>query len=159
MPRQRAVTSRFIADIPITSGDPMEFMKALDYSYVIRCFSPPFFGIGAEPFLTTRHSRHVSSYTVSGHRFTHHSISLLLYRILLPASIEKNDSTSNGLPQPRLLDPSGTYILQASVRVQDGSKVETMTKGVNELLGLKETLRGVVELEIGDRLALDPRVR
>lgn len=38
--RQRAVTSRFIADIPITSGDPMEFMKALDYSYVspLLCF-------------------------------------------------------------------------------------------------------------------------
>ena len=32
--RQRAVTSRLIADIPITSVDPMEFMKALDYSYV-----------------------------------------------------------------------------------------------------------------------------
>lgn len=31
--RQRAVTSRLIADIPITSGDPVEFMKALDYSY------------------------------------------------------------------------------------------------------------------------------
>ena len=107
----------------------------------------------------TRHSRHVSSYTISGHRFTHHSICLLLYRILLPASKEKNDSTSDGLPEPRLLDPSGTYILQASVRVQDGSKVETMTKGVNELLGLKETLKGVVELEIGDRLALDTRVR
>ena len=30
--RQRAVTSRFIADTPITSGDPMELMKALDYS-------------------------------------------------------------------------------------------------------------------------------
>lgn len=33
--RQRAVTSRLIADIPITSGDPMKFMKALDYSYVL----------------------------------------------------------------------------------------------------------------------------
>ena len=63
------------------------------------------------------------------------------------------------LPQARLLDLSGTYILQASVRIQDGSKVESMTKGVNELLGLKETLKGVVELEIGDRLALDTRVR
>ena len=160
MARQRAVTSRFIADIPITSGDPMEFMKALDYSYVIAAF-PPFFRHRSRPFSNdaTRHSRHVSSYTISGHRFTHHSISLLLYRIFLPASIEKNDSASDGLPQPRLLDPSGTYILQASVRVQDGSKVETMTKGVNELLGLKETLKGVVELEIGDRLALDTRVR
>lgn len=37
--RQRAVTSRLVADIPITSGDPMEFMKALDYSYVSVPFS------------------------------------------------------------------------------------------------------------------------
>lgn len=132
--RQRTVTSRLIADVRITSGDPMEFMKALDYS-------------------------HVSTYTISGHRFTHHSASLLLYRVTLPADALKTDSTSGGLPQARLLDPSGTYILQASVRVQDGSKVETMTKGVNELLSLKETLKGVVELEIGDRLALDTRVR
>lgn len=132
--RQRAVTSRLVAEIPITSGDPVEFMKALDYS-------------------------HVSTYTISGHRFTHHSASLLLYRVTLPANMVGNGSTSGGLHQARLLDPSGTYILQASVRVQDGSKVETMTKGVNELLGLKETLKGVVELEIGDRLALDTRVR
>ncbi|KAL9130998.1 MAG: hypothetical protein Q9175_006881 [Cornicularia normoerica] len=132
--RQRAVTSRLVADIPITSGDPMEFMKALDYS-------------------------HVSTYTISGHRFTHQSASLLLYRVTLPATAAESESTNGGRPQARLLDPSGTYILQASVRVQDGSKVETMTKGVNELLGLKETLKGVVELEIGDRLALDTRVR
>jgi len=45
------------------------------------------------------------------------------------------------------------------VRVQDGSKVETMSKGVNELLGLKETLKACVELEMGDRLALDTRMR
>lgn len=63
------------------------------------------------------------------------------------------------ISKSRLLDPSGTYILQAAVRVQDGSKVETMTKGVNELLSLKETLKGVVEMEMGDRLALDTRVR
>ena len=109
--------------------------------------------------LTTSYTRHVSSYTISGYRFTHHSTSLLLYRIGLPATAAEIEPTSSGLPQTRFLDPSGTYILQASLRVQDGSKVETMTKGVNELLGLKETLKGVVELEIGDRLALDTRVR
>lgn len=32
--RQRAVTSRLIVDTPITSGDPMKFMTALDYTYV-----------------------------------------------------------------------------------------------------------------------------
>lgn len=59
----------------------------------------------------------------------------------------------------RVLDASGAYILQASVRVQDGSKVETVQRGVSELLGLRETLRGVVELEMVERLALDTRVR
>lgn len=34
--RQRPVTSRQISDVPITSGDPMKFMSALDYSYVPR---------------------------------------------------------------------------------------------------------------------------
>ena len=152
--RQRAVTSRFIADIPITSGDPMEFMKALDYSYVSLPSSPC--ETFSRPFILFRH---VSTYTISGHRFTHHSASLLLYRVTLPASIGQDKSTSSDLPQPRLLDPSGTFILQVSARVHDGSRVETMTKGVNELLGLKENLKGVVELEIGDRLALDTRVR
>jgi len=34
-----------------------------------------------------------------------------------------------------------------------------MTKAVNELLALKEMLKGCVELEVGERLALDTRVR
>lgn len=33
--RHRAVTSRLITDTPITSGDPLKFMTALDYTYVI----------------------------------------------------------------------------------------------------------------------------
>ena len=33
-PGRRQITSRLMADIPITSGDPMQFIKALDYTYV-----------------------------------------------------------------------------------------------------------------------------
>ncbi len=58
-----------------------------------------------------------------------------------------------------LLDPSGAYLLQASVRVQDGGKPESMTLAVNELLAIRETLKGLVELEPGDRLAMDTRVK
>ena len=50
-------------------------------------------------------------------------------------------------------------MLQASVRVQDGSKPDIMGRGIKELLALKEALKGCVELEVGDRLALDTRVR
>ena len=69
------------------------------------------------------------------------------------------ETTNIDLSRTRPLDPSGTYILQAAVRVQDGSKMETITKATNELLALKEMLRGCVDLEMGDRLALDTRVR
>lgn len=77
---------------------------------------------------------------------------------LLKASIG-HDIPSLDIANSRLLDPSGTYMLQAAVRVQDGSKVEIMTKGVTELLSLKETLKGIVDMEMGTRLALDTRVR
>ena len=68
-------------------------------------------------------------------------------------------SFPNDVEKGRLLDPSGAYVLQVSVRVQDGSKVELVNRGMTELLNLKETLKGIVELEVGDRLAMDTRVR
>ena len=57
------------------------------------------------------------------------------------------------------LDPSGTYLLQASIRVQDGNKPEIMSMGINELKAFKDLMKGVVEMEVGDRLALDTRAR
>ena len=68
-------------------------------------------------------------------------------------------SISSDMSKAILLDASGTYVLQASIRVQDGAKVEMMNKGMNELMNLKETLKGAVELDMGDRLAMDTRVR
>lgn len=56
-------------------------------------------------------------------------------------------------------DRSGSYILQASIRVQDGSKPESMTLGITELQAFKEMMKGVVNLEVGDRLAMDTRVK
>jgi mediator of RNA polymerase II transcription subunit 18 len=57
------------------------------------------------------------------------------------------------------LDTSGGYILQASIRVQDGTKPETLTLATNELARFKELIKGVVDLAAGDRLALDTRMR
>jgi mediator of RNA polymerase II transcription subunit 18 len=57
------------------------------------------------------------------------------------------------------LDPSGSYILQAAIRTADGSKPESMVLGIDELKAVRESLQGVVNLEVGDRLALDPRVK
>ena len=57
------------------------------------------------------------------------------------------------------LDPSGSYILQAAIRIADGSKPESMALGIDELKGIRESLQGIVNLEVGDRLALDTRVK
>ena len=38
-PGRRQITSRLMADIPITSGDPIQFMKALDYTYVTMLYA------------------------------------------------------------------------------------------------------------------------
>ena len=57
------------------------------------------------------------------------------------------------------LDPSGGYVLQASARVQDGTKPDSINLAINELKAFKDMMKGVVEMEIGNRLALDTRVK
>lgn len=97
------------------------------------------------------HDSHTSTFHVSGHRFTHLYTSLILSRVHIPASSPSETS--------RLLDPSGTYLLQVSLRVQDGSKPELMSRGISELVALRDMLKGVVELVVPDRLSLDTRLR
>ncbi|KAI9829082.1 MAG: Mediator of RNA polymerase II transcription subunit 18 [Thelocarpon impressellum] len=135
---RRPVTSRMIAGADLTEGDAMEFTDAFGYSYV-------------------------SEYILEGHRVIHNNVILLLHRVLqFPPSDGGEQGARQKLPPFESLvplDPSGTYILQASIRVHDGSKPESMTLGINELKGLKDVMRGVVDLEVGDRLALDTRFR
>ncbi|KAL9612111.1 MAG: hypothetical protein Q9167_003263 [Letrouitia subvulpina] len=121
---RRPVTLRLMADTPITAGDPMAFMKAMEYT-------------------------HISTHHLQGHRWTQNNISLILIRPLL----------SSGNKNSRPLDPSGAYLLTASIKVQDGTKPEQISRGVRELVALKDTLKGSIDLEPADRLALDTRVK
>ena len=104
----------------------------------------------------------------------HNNVIVLLYRLLRVPETNSNPLKVSGgrseagpgsldavhhLSSWKPLDPSGSYILQASVRVQDGSKPESMSLGTSELQNFKEMLKGVVDLEVGDRLAMDTRVR
>lgn len=57
------------------------------------------------------------------------------------------------------LDASGAYTLHAAVRVLDASKPEVVTRATNELLQFKETMKGVVDMRVVDRLALDTRLK
>lgn len=59
----------------------------------------------------------------------------------------------------QLLDQSGTYILEAKVRVQDFKDASVLEAGVNELKAFQTSMRGCVELSLPDRLTMDTRVK
>ena len=73
----------------------------------------------------------------------------------------KESSNGKGKQEKKeiLLDASGAYVMEASVKVRDGQDLKTMSKGVEELVAFRDVMRGCVDLEVGDRLSLDTRVR
>ncbi|KAI9801291.1 MAG: Mediator of RNA polymerase II transcription subunit 18 [Piccolia ochrophora] len=148
---RRPVTSRSTLSVDISEGNPFKFMEALGYSFV-------------------------SEYLIEGHRLVYNNISILLHRVLrFPSESAPRDERSStnttvaptATPRSQLppldvmvpVDTSDSFILQTFVHVQDGSKPESMAAGINELKGFKDLVKGVVDLEIGDRLALDTRVK
>lgn len=93
----------------------------------------------------------------------HKNATIYLHRILrLPNSIPTSDSPVESLPplqKLELLDSSGAYILQVSIKIQDNYKPETREKATAEMLAFKNVMKGVVELNPAERLSLDTRVK
>ncbi|KAK6358829.1 Mediator of RNA polymerase II transcription subunit 18 [Orbilia brochopaga] len=127
---KRPVTSRMIHHATISDGDALSFVECLGYMLL-------------------------SEYILSGYFFVYHNIYVTLTRTLLPPQ----PFTPFPVGSLQSLDPADSYILQASIKVSNANEQEAMNKGVEELKTLKNELRGVVDLEIGDRLSLDTRVR
>jgi mediator of RNA polymerase II transcription subunit 18, fungi type len=102
----------------------------------------------------------VNEYVIEGDVFVHNDTVLFLHRILnYPEDSQQGQRPRTALPPLKdltLLDPSGSYLLQASATVQDGAKPETATQ---RLYGLRDQLRTAVKLEQADRLSLDTRVK
>ncbi|KAI9676782.1 MAG: Mediator of RNA polymerase II transcription subunit 18 [Trizodia sp. TS-e1964] len=138
----RSVTSRMISIVDITDGNGLDLMAEQGNMY---------------------------EYVLEGHQAIHNNIILHLFRIRRFPKRSQSQAASNSGPSPlkrlpplkslRLLDPSGGYILQASIRLQDGGKPESISLGVDELKQFKELTKGVIELDAGERLALDTRVK
>ncbi|MCJ1374275.1 Mediator of RNA polymerase II transcription subunit 18 [Loxospora ochrophaea] len=119
-------------------------------------------------FLSALGYAHTATYDLVGHRLTHGNVDLFLSQCEIPEGGEHSEQSKQSppsgtnecsSPHGRPLDPSLTLLLRASLLLQDGSNPEVLAAGVAELTGLKEMLRGVVELEKGERLGLDTRVR
>ena len=88
---------------------------------------------------------------------------LFLHRVLNypPGWLKDPSRPTDSLPsleQLVPLDPSGNYILQASITVQDVNP-DMLRVAAHRLLRVKDHLKSVAKLEPGDRLALDTRVK
>jgi mediator of RNA polymerase II transcription subunit 18, fungi type len=87
---------------------------------------------------------------------------LLLHRILRYPTANPDPKLRTLLPsfdELKPLDPSGAYILEAKIRLSDGSNASLVNVGQQELERLQNRMKGVVELKVPDRLALDTRVK
>lgn len=95
--------------------------------------------------------------------FIHNDIVLNLHRVLhYPTTPGEENQPRHQMPtlqQMAPLEKSGSYVLQASMMVQDGSNQETMKTASQHLFGLREQLKSAVRLEMADRLSLDTRVK
>jgi mediator of RNA polymerase II transcription subunit 18 len=105
----------------------------------------------------------VTEYYIEGHRFVHSNVIILLHRILHEPGV-RNLQTEPKVNPPafdalQLLDQSGTYILEAKVRVQDFKDASVLESAVDELKRFQTQMRGCVELVLPDRLTMDTRVK
>jgi hypothetical protein len=107
--------------------------------------------------------RYVSRYVVIGHKFYDQDITLFLQRIMRASNSEvgKNTTDIETFPQAGDLESlakSDECLLSATIESTDGSNSELRERAVRQLLMMKETMKGAVNLVPGDRLALDTKV-
>lgn len=107
--------------------------------------------------------RFVTEYYVEGHRLVHNNVVIYLHRVLHEPGVRNlQQAPKTELPSfaaLELLDPSGAYILEAKVRVQEFNNTAVMEAGVNELKKFQREMKGCVEVTLPDWLPLDTRVK
>ncbi|KAF2405203.1 hypothetical protein EJ06DRAFT_525739 [Trichodelitschia bisporula] len=134
-PGKRSAAIRFAVNQDVVHGDPEAYMQAMEYRY---------------------QSRHL----LEGHRLVYNNVVISLYRAFVP----REDSATALSPLPprsqlQLLDPSGTYIVEANIRLSDRSNPTIINTGLKELDRLRTQLRDIIDLKVPDRLKLDTRVK
>lgn len=107
--------------------------------------------------------RYASQYSSSGVRFVHHNLVIYMTRLYTSGNIASDGDMLNAPPpaleNANLLDPSGAWLVEVCVKVDDGGNTGLRDRATKELEGFKRELEGAVDLGMPDRLALDPRVK
>lgn len=97
----------------------------------------------------------------SGHRFIQGHVVFKVVRLLLPKAPQESpfEATPPTAEQLKLLDPSGSYLIEASVKVEDRTNNKLTELASKELLDLEKMLQGSIELYAPDRLTLETRIK
>jgi len=108
--------------------------------------------------------RRVLTYYLEGQRLICKDVVLSLYRNLIAKTGQEAVQVGKGglvpaIAEMELVDASGGFVLEATVRIEDRSKTVLMQRAMEGLGWLKGELKGVVELRVPERLSLDTRVR
>lgn len=99
---------------------------------------------------------------VSGIRFVHGNVIIRVARLftVLDAEDDPIDATPPRIiNNEQLLDPSGTYVLEVSIRAEDDTSSNHISEALRELTDFGKSVDGAIDLLVVDRLALDTRVK
>lgn len=98
-----------------------------------------------------------------GHRFVSGNIIVRIFRILIATQIPPADKLLMGTPpttaELEILDPSGTYMVEVSIRMEDRKNTKIAEQAHAELKAFKQNMEGCIDLRMPDRLSLDTRVK
>lgn len=107
--------------------------------------------------------RYVNQFVAPTQRFVYNNI---IIRISRPYSVPEGHGALEPLDAPILplsdckpVDPSGSYLFEASIRVEDGKNSKLTEAAMTELLSFKKQVEGAIDLRVPERLSLDPRVK
>jgi len=98
-----------------------------------------------------------------GHRFVIGNVIVRIFRVLSTQQQIPADKVLEGPPlllsDLQLFDPSNTYMVEVSVRMEDRKNTKIADQAYAELLTFQRTVDGVIDLRVPQRLALDTRVK
>lgn len=106
-------------------------------------------------------------YVQSGSRFVHHNLIIKVIRFYSnppETATPPQDPLAETSPprtpsQLKLIDASGSFIIEVSICVEDPTNSSLTEAAVAELTRFKSTLDGAIDLIAPDRLLLDTRVK
>lgn len=99
--------------------------------------------------------RRAAEYVTETQRFVVNDVVLSLQRVLVYTPVEVVPE----LKSCKLLDASGAFVVEATVRIEDRASPPLVLAAVEQLNALRNELRGVIAFKAPERLSMDSRVK